>query len=98
MLNHKREQARVGGTESDEGKSGNAEWQEKRKRRVRTIELGEVILSLGEEGGDTNEKKVIKVVEANLQWDNAEMVVFCGLVRCCCVGVVEVCVSLFLYS
>lgn len=96
VLNHKREQAQVEETESDEGNSENAGLQEKPKRRIRIIELGEVVLGLKEEREDTNEKKVIKEVEANLQWENSETLVFCGLVGCWCVGVVEVRFSLSL--
>jgi hypothetical protein len=63
------------------------------KRRVRRVDLGEVLLGLASEGEEVSgEGRVIKEVEANLQWDKGETVVFCGLVRCLRVGSVEVCV------
>ena len=62
------------------------------KRRVRKVDFGEVVLGLasGEEG------RVIKEVEADLQWDQGETVVFCGSVKCFRVGDVQVRVRTFL--
>lgn len=67
---------------------------EEEKRRVRKVDLGEVVLGEGEKG--SGEGSVIKEVEADLQWDKGEMVVFCGFIRCLRVGEVEVC-SFFLF-
>lgn len=70
-----------------------AEDGEEGKRRVRKVDLGEVVLGEGEKG--SGEGSVIKEVMADLQWDKGEMVVFCGFIRCLKVGEVEVC-SFFL--
>lgn len=92
--------------DEDEREEGDDQEEGKRKKTVRKIELGEVGLNLGsgsgsslvERGENVDERRIIKEVEANLEWKTGETVVFCGFMRCQCVGVVEVClVPLFVF-
>ena len=65
------------------------------KQKVRKVDLGEVVLGLASGGGEEGSGEVIKEVEADLQWDQGETVVFCGSIKCFRVGDVQVRVPTF---
>jgi hypothetical protein len=96
VLRQRRDEEEEVTGEAEVGKSEGAGEQGNLKRRVRKIDLGDVILGMGgSEDEKEEERKIIKEVAADLQWDRGETLVFCGFVSCRGVGVVEVCLLVF---
>jgi hypothetical protein len=101
VLRHRRDEEEEVTGEAEVGKGEGAGEQGNLKRRVRKIDLGDVILGMGgseDEEEEEEEGKIIKEVAADLQWGRGETLVFCGFVSCRGVGVVEVSLLVFIFT